>query len=82
MARIEISKDPSGRIIASFPYALVLVSEVKTIEGRRWQPAEKQRSFHTTLYPRPLWERAGVGGHLSTVHANVRHSLQRREKMK
>jgi hypothetical protein len=35
MARIQISNDPSGRIIVSFPYAPLLVSKVKTIEGRR-----------------------------------------------
>jgi hypothetical protein len=45
MARIHISNDPSGRIIVSFPYDPLLVSKVKTIESRRWHPAEKQRSF-------------------------------------
>ena len=35
MARIHISNDPSGRIIVSFPYDPLLVSRVKTIEGRR-----------------------------------------------
>ena len=41
MTRVEISKDPSGRIIASFPYAVVLVSKVKTTERRRCHPLEK-----------------------------------------
>jgi len=45
MARIQISIDPSGRIIVSFPYDPLLVSNVKTIDGRRWHPAEKHWSF-------------------------------------
>jgi len=50
MTRTEISKDPSGRIIASFPYAPVLVSKVKTTEGRKWHPVEKIGVFDR-LYP-------------------------------
>jgi len=46
MARIQVSNDPSGRIIVSFPYDPLLVSKIKTIEGRRWHPAEKHWSFH------------------------------------
>lgn len=45
MARIQISNDPSGRIILSFPYDPLLVSKVKTIDGRRWHPVEKHWSF-------------------------------------
>jgi hypothetical protein len=45
MGRINISNDPSGRIIVSFPYDPVLVARVKTIDGRRWHPAEKHWSF-------------------------------------
>jgi hypothetical protein len=45
MVRIQISNDPSGRIIVSFPYDPVLVTKVKTIGGRRWHPAEKHWSF-------------------------------------
>ncbi|MDI7260352.1 MAG: hypothetical protein QME90_10580 [Thermodesulfobacteriota bacterium] len=45
MARIHISNDPSGRITVSFPYDPLLVSKVKTIDDRRWHPAEKNRSF-------------------------------------
>jgi hypothetical protein len=45
MARIHISNDPSGRIIVSFPYDPLLVSKVKTIDGRRWHPIEKHWSF-------------------------------------
>jgi len=45
MARIQISNDSPGRIIVSFPYDSLLVSKVKTIEGRRWHPAEKHWSF-------------------------------------
>ena len=41
MARIQVSKDSSGRIIVSFPYDPLLISQVKTIEGRKWHPAEK-----------------------------------------
>ena len=58
MARIQISNDPSGRIILSFPYDPLLVSKVKTIDGRRWHPVEKHWSFQPTL-PSPL---AGEGG--------------------
>ncbi len=53
MARIQISNAPSGRIIVSFPYDPILVSKVKTIEGRKWQPTEKHWSFQPTL-PSPL----------------------------
>jgi len=45
VVRIQISNDPSGRIIVSFPYDPLLVSKVKTIDGRRWHPAEKHWSF-------------------------------------
>jgi hypothetical protein len=45
MARIQISNDPSGRIIVSFPYDPLLVEKVKSIDGRRWHPVEKHRSF-------------------------------------
>ena len=48
MARIHISNDPSGRIIVSFPYDPLLVSKVKTIEGRRWHAVEKHWSFPNT----------------------------------
>ncbi|MGA2317390.1 MAG: hypothetical protein ABSG71_13545 [Thermodesulfobacteriota bacterium] len=41
MARINVSKDPSGRIIVSFPYDALLVAEVKTIEGCKWHSVEK-----------------------------------------
>ena len=58
MARIQISNDPSGRIILSFPYDPLLVEKVKSIDGRRWHPVEKHWSFQPTL-PSPL---AGEGG--------------------
>jgi hypothetical protein len=45
MDRIYISNDPSGRIIVSFPYDPILVSKVKSIDGRRWHPEEKHYSF-------------------------------------
>ena len=48
MARIQISNDSSGRIIVSFPYDPVLVTKVKTIDSRRWHPAEKHWSFLNT----------------------------------
>jgi hypothetical protein len=41
MIRIQISGDPSGRIIVSFPYDPLLVLEVKSIEGHRWHPVKK-----------------------------------------
>jgi hypothetical protein len=45
MARIHISNDPSGRIIVFCPYNPLLVSKVKTIDGRRWHLAEKHWTF-------------------------------------
>jgi len=45
MARIQVSNDPSGRIIVSFPCAPLLASKVKTMDGPRWHPAEKHWSF-------------------------------------
>jgi integrase len=45
MARIQVSNDPSGRIIVSFPYDPLLVAKVKTIDGIRWHPAENNWSF-------------------------------------
>ena len=35
MVRIHISNDPSGRMIAPFPYDSLLVAKVKAIEGSR-----------------------------------------------
>ena len=46
MARIQISKDPSGRIIVSFPYDPIFISKVKTVKRRRRHPIEKHWSFH------------------------------------
>ena len=43
MTRIQISEDPSGRIMVSSPYYPFFVSEVKSIEGRRRHPAGNQR---------------------------------------
>ena len=48
MAGIQVSKDPAGRVIISFPYDPLLVEKVKTIAGRRWHPAEKHWSFPST----------------------------------
>ena len=48
MARIQISNDPSGRIIVSFPYDPLLVEKAKSIDGRRWHPIEKHWSFPNT----------------------------------
>ncbi len=48
VARIQISNDPSVRIIVSFPYDPLLVEKVKSIDGRRWHPAEKHWSFPNT----------------------------------
>jgi len=48
MARIQISKDPSGHIIVSFPYDPLLIATAKTIPGHKWHPAEKHWSFPNT----------------------------------
>jgi len=45
MARIQVSNDLSGRIIVSSPYDPLIVEKVKSINGRRWHPAEKHWSF-------------------------------------
>lgn len=45
MARIQVSNDPSGRIIVSFPCTPLLVEKIKSIDGRRWHPAENHWSF-------------------------------------
>ena len=45
MARIQIANGPSGRMIVSFPYDLLPVEKVKSIDGGRWHPAGKHRSF-------------------------------------
>ena len=71
MARIQISNDPSGRIVVSFPYDSFLVAKVKTIDGRRWHPVGKHWSLpkldgmSEKIHPRPLRERAGVRGIIS-----------------
>ena len=43
-------EDPSGRKIVSFPYDPLLVAEVKAIEGGRWHPTEKHRSFQSCIH--------------------------------
>jgi hypothetical protein len=48
MARVQISNDPPGRIIVSFPYDPILISKIKTIDGRRWHPDKKHWSFPNT----------------------------------
>jgi hypothetical protein len=45
MVEANIKKDISGRILVSFRYDPHLVAKIKTIEGRRWHPAEKHWSF-------------------------------------
>ena len=61
MARIQVSNDSSGRIIVSFPYDPLLLSKVKTIDGRRWHPAEKHWSFRNIPSPPYRWGRVRVG---------------------
>ena len=58
MARIQISNDPSGRIIVSFPYDPLLVEKVKSIDGRRWHPVEKYWSIPNAPYPPHRWGRS------------------------
>ncbi len=48
MVQANIGKDSSGRIVVSFPYDPSIVTKIKTIEGRRWHPAEKHWSFPNT----------------------------------
>ena len=48
MVQANIGKDLSGRIVVSFPYDPSIVTKIKTIEGRRWHPAEKHWSFPNT----------------------------------
>jgi len=48
MVEVNISKDISGRIVVSFPYDPSIVTKIKTIERRRWYPAEKHWSFPNT----------------------------------
>jgi hypothetical protein len=48
MGRVHIANDSSGRLIVSFPYGLLLVSKLKTIDGRRCHPAEKHWGFPNT----------------------------------
>jgi len=48
MARIQISNDPSGQIILSFPYDPLLVEKVKSIDNRKWHPVGKHWSFPNT----------------------------------
>ena len=45
MARIQISKDPSGQIAVTFTYDPLLITKAKTIPGHRWHPAEKYWKF-------------------------------------
>ena len=45
MVEANIKKDISGRILVSFRYDPLLVAKIKTIEGRRWHPAEKHWIF-------------------------------------
>jgi site-specific recombinase XerD len=48
MARIQVSKDPSGYIVVSFPYDPLLIATAKTIPGHKWHPVEKYWSFPNT----------------------------------
>jgi hypothetical protein len=48
MARIQISYDPSGCLTVSFPYDPVVVSKLKTTNGRKWHPAKKHWGFRNT----------------------------------
>ena len=59
MIKIQIPNDPSGRIIVSCPYDLLLVSKAKTIEGRRWHPVEKHWRFLNAPTLAPVGERRG-----------------------
>jgi len=55
MVQANIGKDLSGRIVVSFPYDPLIVAKIKTIEGRRWNAAEKHWSFPnlgTTTLPK------------------------------
>ncbi len=45
MVKANIGKDGSERIVVSFTYDPLIISKIKTIEGRRWHPVEKHWSF-------------------------------------
>jgi hypothetical protein len=45
MVEVNISKSLYGNIVISFAYGPLLVSKIKTIEGRIWHPVEKHWSF-------------------------------------
>jgi len=62
MARICISNDPFGRIIVSFPYDLLLVVKVKTIDGRKCHPVVKYWSFQHPLPSPSMGEGKSRGG--------------------
>jgi len=48
MARIQVSNDPSGHIIVSFPYDPLLIAAAKTIPSHKRYPVEKYWSFPNT----------------------------------
>ena len=82
MARIYISNDPSGRIIVSFPYDPILVSKVKSIDGRRWHPEKKHWSFPKSdgmlekmRERRVISKENGRGNPASARSENIRNSL-------
>ncbi|HUS89130.1 MAG TPA: hypothetical protein VMW91_07140 [Desulfosporosinus sp.] len=41
MASIQISKDPPGQIVVTFPYDPLFLAKIKPIPGHRWHPAKK-----------------------------------------
>ena len=45
MPGIRISKNSPNGISVSFPYDPIRVEKIKTFEGHRWHPKEKDRSF-------------------------------------
>lgn len=45
MGVVNISKESSGRLTVTFPYALRLVEKVKTTDGRKWHKDKRYWSF-------------------------------------
>ena len=82
MTRTEISKNPSGRIIAASPYALVLVSKVKTIEGHRWHPVGKYRSFRKSNGVIDLQYIRELFGHKSSKTTEIYTHVSNKDLMK
>ena len=80
MARIQISNDPSGRIIVSFPYDPPLVEKVNpavALEGQLGVPPTLYSAVHNCWIYKAVFHNALCNGWVKTIDGRRWHPTEK-----